>query len=90
LIKIKNPYKIKIVPFWHLFLQEESEVINLLEQWSHIQIDDALYLLSGMFSANPHYTTRQLATENRAIRVIRDYAINIIKNSPIQEISNTP
>jgi hypothetical protein len=38
--------------------EEESEVINLLEQWSHIQIDDALYLLSGMFSANQHYTTR--------------------------------
>ena len=54
--------------------------MKLLDLWAKIQMDDALYLLSGMFCANKYYQKRQVSKDNKAIKKIREYGINVIKN----------
>ena len=67
-------------------MKYEEEVIKLLDVWEKIGIDDALYLLSGYFSANSFYQKRSMNKEFHAVKKIREYAIKIIKNASDKNI----
>ena len=62
---------------WKL-LENEKEAFSLLQNWTNVQYDEALYLLSYFYSANNIFT-RSNISNFQAMEKVREYATTIIE-----------
>lgn len=63
-----------------------AEALLLLQQWTPINYDDAIFLLSRDFCANKIYTNKALASVE-ILSNIREYAVRILDTISSKEIS---